>query len=86
MPSITKEITAAFSRAVPMMRRPGIARERFRAVEQQFVLVRRDFVDADVVDVIDRRAQSDAAGDIGRAGFELVGQIVVGGLLEGDGA
>ena len=38
------------------------------------------------VDVIERRAQADAAGDVGRAGFELVRQVVVGGLLESDGA
>ena len=47
MPSITNESTAAFSRAVPMRRRPGNARERLGAVDQQFVLVGGDLVQPD---------------------------------------
>ena len=65
------------------------ARNRLRAlrsVDQQLVLVRRDVVHPDLVQVVERRAETDAARDIRRAGFELVRQIVVRGLLEGDRA
>ena len=58
--------------------------ERFGAVGEQGVFVGRDLIDAELVDVIQRGAESDAAGDVGRAGFELVRQVGVGGLLEGD--
>ncbi len=81
---MTKESTAAFSRAVPMMRRPGIVQELFGAVDQQFVLIGCNLVEPDVVDIVERCAQPDAARDIGRAGFELIRQLVVSGLFEGD--
>ena len=56
-----------------------------RPVEQQVVLVGRDRVEADSLHPVDRRAERDAAGDVRGARLELVGQLVPGGLLEGDG-
>ena len=40
-------------------------------------------LDAEALDVVDGGGQPDRAGDVRRAGLELVRQLVVGGLLEG---
>ena len=53
------------------------------AVLQQFVLVGGEGFVADGLDVVHRRAKADGSGDVGGAGLELVGQVVVDGLLEG---
>ncbi len=44
-----------------------------------------DGVEAHPLHPVDRRAERDAAGDVRGARLELVGQLVPGGLLEGDG-
>jgi len=39
----------------------------------------------DAAQVVDGRTEADRAGDVGRAGLELVGQLGIGGLFEADG-
>src|SRR4030095_14847751 len=58
---------------------PGDLGQGFGSIEQELVLVGGNLVHTDRVEVIDRRAESDAARDIGRTGFELVGEVVVRG-------
>ena len=48
--------------------------------------MRGNLVHAKIADIVERRAERDGPGDVGRACFELEGQIVVGGLGKGDGA
>ena len=55
------------------------------AIVEEGRFIRGDLVDADAVDIVHRRAHGDDAFDVGRARFELVGQVVVGRFLEGDG-
>jgi len=69
--------TPAFSLAVPTRRRPGMADSSFRPVGEQVRLVRRDLIASDPLDVLDGRGQPDDPRNVGRAGFELVGQRVV---------
>src|ERR1039458_5960164 len=52
------------------LRRGKVALQRDRgAVEQQLMLVSRNLVEPQLADVIERRAEPDAAGDIRRPGF-----------------
>ena len=60
--------------------------EPIGGVGQQLVLVGRDAVESESVEVVDGRAQADGGGDGGRARLELTGGRHVGGLLPGDGA
>ena len=48
--------------------------------------MRGNRVAPDALDVVERRAEPDRAGDVRRAGLELVRQIVPGRALEGDAA
>ena len=82
MPSSVKEITAALSAAVPTSCRPGNARKPFGRRCQQALLVRGDALAAEHLDVVERRAQTDGAGDVGRAGLEFPRQLVVGAALD----
>ena len=50
--------------------------ERPRAVSQQRSLVRSDAVQAEVLDIVDRRRETDRGLDRWRAGFELVRDLV----------
>src|SRR5947209_2029842 len=58
--------------------------EGVSAVLKKLIFVGRDSLHAERADIVERCAQSDAARDIGCAGFELVGRIRVSSLLEGD--
>src|SRR5690606_17941656 len=53
-------------------------------VRQQFRFARLDVGHADAFQVIHRRAQADEAGDVGRAGLELVRRVVEDGAVEAD--
>src|SRR6185369_14312682 len=64
---------------------PGDLEHAPRRVGEQLVLVGGDAVETDRGHVVDGSAESDHARDVGRARLELVGQLVVGRLLEGDG-
>ena len=85
MPSITNDTTLAFRCAVPISRTP-VHRADAPSVArgQQRRLVRADRVEPDGPHVVDRRAEPDRAGDVRRAGLELVRQIVPGAALERD--
>ena len=52
----------------------GNFQQALGAVSQKFLFVPGDAVDADVVDVFERRAQTDGAGDVRRARFEFLRQ------------
>ena len=54
-------------------------------MREQPLFVRVDVVDAQRVDVVDRRRHAHGAGDVGSARLELEGQLVVRGLLEAHG-
>jgi hypothetical protein len=43
-----------------------------RRIRQQIVLITRDILDADALNVIDSRTKADRIGDIARAGFETI--------------
>ena len=60
--------------------------QQMRGVGQEVLLVAGDFFQADGLEEFDGRPQGDAAGDVGGSGLELVGQDVVGGFLESNGA
>ena len=60
--------------------------ERPRRVGQQLALVRGDGVQPEALDVVDGGTQADDAGDVGRAGLELVRDLVPGRPLEADRA
>ncbi len=65
------------------MRRSGIPLRIAVAWSSSGVLVRVRAVAVQPMQEFDRRAQADGPGNVGRAGLELVGQRVVGGLGEG---
>ena len=65
----------------PHSRKPG---EFFRGIGEEFVLVRPHVLEADAAEVIDRRAQCDGPGDVGRPRFEFVGDDVVNRLFKAD--
>ena len=65
---------------------PADPGDRLRGVRQQVPLVRADGLQPVPVQIIDGRAEGDGPRDVGRSRLELVGEPVVGGLLEGDGA
>lgn len=54
-------------------------------VAQELLLVGRDVVESDAVDILQGLGQGGAADIIRRAGFELEGQLIEDGLLERDG-
>src|SRR5262249_8315094 len=53
-----------------------------RGVAEQALFVDGDILQADQLYVIDGRPEADRAGDVGRAGFELVRQVGVDRFLE----
>ena len=69
-----------------MRRSPGTASNRCRRVGEQIVFVGSHRFQAELLEVVDGGAQADGAGDVRRAGLELVRQRVVGRLLERDRA
>ena len=60
--------------------------QRRGGLRQERLLVRLHRVDADRLQPVDRSAQTDGAGDMGRTGLELPGQIVPGAAGERHGA
>src|SRR5712691_6141290 len=58
--------------------------EALERVGGEGVLVRLDRLDADLGQVVDRGAHADRFGDWGRAGLELVWELVPGRLFDGD--
>ncbi len=75
-PSTTNESTPAFSGAVPMIRRPGIVEQAFGHALEEFVLVPRDVLDAELLQIIERGAQSDGVRDVAGAGLESRGRML----------
>ncbi len=63
----------------------GDAAELLGGALEQAILVGGDRRDPQGLDVVHRRRQTHRAGDVRRAGLHAVRQLVVGGLLEGDG-
>ena len=60
----------------------GNRAHRFGGMDEQFVFTRGHALEADRLDVIERRTEADKAGDVRRAGFELVRRIGKRGALE----
>ena len=83
--SMTNEITPALFRALPTMRRPGMAASFSVACFEQQFFVRDEIGEADGKNIVDRGGEADGAGDIRSAGFEFVGKAGVLCFLEGDG-
>ena len=59
-------------------------RELVVGIRAQFLIVLGDFFAADGVQIIHRGVQADRAGDVRRAGFELVRRFFPGALVEID--
>ena len=86
MPLITKERTLAFRAAVPIRRSPGTSCRRAVPYSSRAASWDRMASKPTAPHVVDCGAQPDRAGDVRRARFELVGQLVPGAALERDGA
>ena len=76
-PGMTNDSTLALVAAVPMGRRAGNRRQRLRRVFEQRVFVGGNGGNADLEQIINRRAQSDDARDVWRAGLEFFRRVLI---------
>ena len=65
-----REHARLLARRVPIDADAGDRVEQRRAVREQLRLVARDALEAEAVEPVDRRAEADRAGDVGRARLE----------------
>ena len=62
---------------------PWNGRERFRGLSEQVSFVSLDAIESKLVHIVDRGGEANYTGNIGRARFKFVGNLVVGGFFEG---